>query len=187
MNVEIFIGSPRKNGNTSLMSLFLNKNLVEKGISSNITYLTEIKLNPCIDCRRCKKNDLVCMVKDDGNKMYNLLDNADVIVFGTPIYWFGPTAQMKALLDRLRPYYVNRKLEGKKAAIILPAASGMPDCDLTIRMFKRIFKALGIEFLRVITSEVYDAGDVVNDIKALHAINELSASIISINSTSNIN
>ena len=43
------------------------------------------------------------------------MDEADIIIFGTPNYWYGPTAKMKLLIDRMRPYIANEKLNGKKA------------------------------------------------------------------------
>lgn len=114
------------------------------------------------------------MIKDGMEELYASIDDSDVMIIGTPIYWFGPTAQTKLLLDRFRPYYVNKKLKGKKAALILPAGSGASDCDLTIEMFKRSFEALGVEFLGAVTSESYDIGDAYKDNDALQNIEKLA-------------
>lgn len=135
--------------------------MVEKNTTQvSISYLYEHKIKPCTDCRHCKQGDLECTVKDDAARLFAKIENAELIIFGTPIYWFGPTAVMKLLIDRLRPYYKNQKLKGKKAALLLPAGSGAGDCDLTIEMFKRIFKALEIEYLTAITAEAYNEGDI---------------------------
>ena len=48
---------------------------------------------------RCKEGKLECVLKDDMVKLYKKIDSADYLIFGTPIYWFGPTAKMKLLLD----------------------------------------------------------------------------------------
>ena len=106
--------------------------------------------------------------------LYEKMEQSDILIFGTPIYWFGPSAQMKLLIDRLRPYYGNKKLKWKKAALILPAGTGEADCDLTIEMFKRTFDALGIEYLVAVTSEAYDAGESEKDQKALDQVEHMA-------------
>ncbi|MFC2104933.1 flavodoxin family protein [Bacteroidota bacterium] len=169
----ILNGSPRKKGNTAVLSEHLKNNL-SNDINAEQLFLYDYALNPCTDCRACKIDDLKCILDDGMTELYEKIDKADFIIIGTPIYWFGPSAQTKLMLDRFRPYYVNKKLEGKKAALILPAGTGAPDCDLTIEMFKRSFKALGVEFIGNVTSESYDVGDAYNDKDALQNIEKLA-------------
>jgi len=174
--VLILIGSPRKKGNTSILAKHLVKFLT-KDQDIKISYLYDFNIKPCVDCRACKKGELVCILKDGMEELYASIDDSDIMIIGTPIYWFGPTAQTKLLLDRFRPYYVNKKLNGKRAALILPAGTGASDCDLTIEMFKRSFKALGVKYLGVVTSESYDIGDAYNDKDALQNIEKLVKTI----------
>lgn len=172
----ILNGSPRKKGNTSILVEHLVKFLpTDQDIK--VSYLYDFNIKPCLDCRACKKGKLVCILKDGMEELYSSIDDSDVIIIGTPIYWFGPTAQTKLLLDRFRPYYVNKKLKGKKAALILPAGSGASDCDLTIEMFKRSFEALSVEFLGAVTSESYDIGDAYKDNDALQNIEKLAETL----------
>jgi len=176
--ISILIGSPRKKGN----SVFLAKELasrVKGKFEIETIYLYGFDIEPCIDCRACKAGDLICVLNDQMVDLYEKLDSSDIIVFATPIYWFGPTAQTKLLIDRFRPYFVNKKLTGKKAALLLPAGSGAGDCDLTIEMFKRIFNALEIEYLGVVTSESYNIGDAQKDVHAKKQLGELVQSILS--------
>lgn len=154
------IGSPRKNGNTTQMVRYFIDALDKTKNSIETIRLNDSQLEPCIACDVCKTGDLVCNVKDDMKNIYSLLEESDVLVFGTPIYWFGPTAQMKLLIDRLRPFYYNKKLRGKQAALLLPAGSGEGDCDLCIQMFRRIFSALEIKYLDAVTARAYDIGDI---------------------------
>lgn len=174
--VQIFIGSPRKKGNTSYLAQKLADDISDK-FHTEIHFPGNLKINPCIDCRNCKKGNLVCTIKDEMQPMYGKMEQSDVLIFGTPIYWFGPSAQMKMMIDRLRPYYGNKKLEGKKAALILPAGSGEGDCDLTIEMFKRTFEALGIQYLGAVTSKTYDIGDAEKDTVAIEHIQQLANQI----------
>lgn len=159
MKAEILIGSPRKNGNTATMAKVLANELLSKSVDVNTTFLYDYEIKPCTDCRGCKKSDLVCVLKDDYALLSERLESANILVFGTPIYWYGPTAKIKLLIDRFRPYFTSKKLQGKKAVLLLPAG----DCDLTIEMFRRVFETLGIEYLGAVTSKSYDIGDAVKD------------------------
>lgn len=170
--IQIIVGSPRIKGNTSYLAQQLTNGLSEK-LLSETNFLGKLKINPCIDCRNCKKGDFTCSVNDDMQDIYKKMEESDVLIFGTPIYWFGPSAQMKLLIDRLRPYYGNKRLNGKRAALILPAGNGEGDCDLTIEMFKRTFAALGIKYLGAVTSKAYDMGDAAKDKQSMELVKQL--------------
>lgn len=178
MNIEILIGSPRKNGNTFTLSKYLNNMLNDGGVCSNISYLYDYEIKPCIDCRACKQKEKICTLKDDAKILFERIEKADAFIIGTPIYWFGPTAKTKLLIDRFRPYFVNKKLSGKKAAVILPAGSGKPDCDLTIEMFKRVFKTLGVKNLGAVTTKAYDVGDAIKNKLAFKNLLALSEKLV---------
>lgn len=175
--ITIFIGSPRKNGNTDIMADELLKNLNAENLISEKVYLYEFKINACTDCRVCKQGKMLCPVDDGMKDLYSKIDDSEILIFATPIYWFCPTAVTKLLLDRFRPYYGNKKLYGKKAALLLPAGTGEKDCDLSIEMFKRSFEALGIKYIGEVTAEAYDKGDVYKDKKVLENINLLAMKI----------
>jgi multimeric flavodoxin WrbA len=177
--IEIIIGSPRKNGNTAFLANQLKQLIIPEKASSNISFLYNYEIKPCIDCRGCKKGELSCTISDGASTLYEKIEKADFLVFGTPIYWFGPTATMKLFIDRLRPYYVNKKLKGKKAALILPAGSGPSDCDLTIEMFKRTFNALGIEYIDALTVEAYDIGDLTENRLVIESVAKLANKLMS--------
>lgn len=161
--IQIFIGSPRKKGNTSLMAEELVKYLDADRYEMEITHLYDYQINPCVDCKNCKRGNLICKVKDGMQEIYPKVEEADLFIIGTPVYWFGPSGQTKNMLDRFRPYYENEKLHHKRAALLIPAGAGNRDCDLTIEMFKRSFEALEIEFIGAVTAEAYDEGDVLKD------------------------
>ncbi|PLX22745.1 MAG: hypothetical protein C0599_05680 [Salinivirgaceae bacterium] len=180
MKVLSIIGSPRKKGNTSLMSDMLFERLGHTKYDLEKIFLADLEVNPCTDCRACKEGELVCTVKDDMPDLYQKIEQSEILVIGTPIYWYGPTAQMKAMLDRFRPYFYNEKLKGKKVALLLPAGSGHGDCELTISMLKRMSSALEMQYLGAVTAEAYDEGDVLNNASVSQAIKELSVAITDI-------
>ncbi len=182
--IEIFIGSPRKRGNTTIMSEMLINNLDKEKFDSNMSFLYDFDIKPCVDCRGCKKGTLDCIVKDEMQDLYPQIEKADILVFATPIYWIGPSAKMKLMLDRLRPHYLNKRLTGKHVALLLPAGTGAPDCDLTIEMFKRLAESLEMNYIGAVTAKAYDIGEVNQDKISLESISKLSAKINSINNIS---
>jgi multimeric flavodoxin WrbA len=174
MKIAILNGSPRKNGNTAIMVNQLVDYLSGPEYFINIIPLHNYRIEPCLDCRGCKKGQMTCIAQDEMNIIYREMQTADLIVFATPIYWYGPTGKMKLLIDRLRPYFSNRRLSGKKAALLLPAAAGEADCDLTIEMFRRVFNALGIEYAGVVCSKAYEVGDAKTDSGLRDSIEKLT-------------
>jgi len=119
MKVLGLVGSPRKGSNTDLLvSAILegagaNKHLTEK------IYLYDFEIVPCVDCKACKKGNFKCAFGDGMQTIYPKLEEADAIVFGTPLYWYGPSAKMKLLIDRLRPFIASKKLKGRKAFLVI--------------------------------------------------------------------
>ncbi len=173
------LGSPRRNGNSNFMAeYFIQQLTTGEYFSGTVDRLAEMNIKPCSDCRGCKKGDLTCIVKDDMQAIYNRLEAADTIILSTPIYWYGPTAQAKVVLDRLRPYYGNKRLSGKKAALLMAAGSGTKDCDLTLEMFRRMCAALGMDFVGSADSESFDIGDATQDNKAIRQMDELAKAIL---------
>ncbi len=147
MKIVGLVGSPRKGSNTDLVvnavldGAFLNNHLTEK------IYLYDVDIAPCVDCRACKRDGFKCTLKDGMQKLYPKLEEADVIVFGTPLYWYGPSAKMKLLIDRLRPFIASKTLKGKKAVLVVPSEEGAEACNFTVGMFALSFDYLGIEIV----------------------------------------
>ncbi|MBW1697109.1 MAG: NAD(P)H-dependent oxidoreductase [Deltaproteobacteria bacterium] len=101
---------------------------------------------------------------------------ADLLVYGTPNYWYGPSAKMKLLMDRMRPYGVSKKLRGKKAIIISPAAEGPKVSGPLVEMLRLSFDYLGMELVGKVLGTAYDKGEIKNDKKAMNQAYDLGAS-----------
>jgi multimeric flavodoxin WrbA len=116
------IGSPRKNGNTHVLVSRILEGVQREGISTEIIFLGDLSIEECDGCHVCWKTEK-CIKKDDMSNFYSKIIESDVIVFGTPVYWYGPTALMKAFIDRF--VYFNgdknrKKIQGKLAVIAVP-------------------------------------------------------------------
>ena len=172
MNIVALSGSPRKNGNTEILINEFFKGANEKGHTTELIRLYPLKINPCVDCQKCKIPAFECAVKDNMNELYSKIESADIIVFGTPIYWYGPTAKMKLFIDRLRPYIANKKLAGKKGILIIPSEEGPGACITTVNSFIMSFKYINMKYLGVIYGTAYNKGEILkNKIEIEYAYN----------------
>ena len=114
---------------------------------------------------------------DEKQQIYPLMAGADVIVFGTPRYWYGPTAKMKMLVDRMRPFVENKQLRGKRAVVVSPSAEGPVACDPLLEMFRRMFLYLKMEFAGKVLVKAYDKGEIAENKKELKKAVVLGASL----------
>ncbi|OPL15791.1 MAG: flavin reductase [delta proteobacterium ML8_D] len=100
-------GSPRSKGNTGiLLSAFLN---AAAGMGAQTRYLdvAHMAISPCTECGICEKQGF-CPIDDDMQQIYPLLRRADLIVMATPIFFYGTTAQIKALIDRSQALWARK-------------------------------------------------------------------------------
>ncbi len=102
MNVVAFNGSPRKNGNTSILIRYVLEELNKEGIETELFQLGGKKIQGCRACYKCFENkDHRCAVKKDAaNECIEKMVRADGILFGSPTYFTDVSAEMKALIDR---------------------------------------------------------------------------------------
>ncbi|MGD2187042.1 MAG: flavodoxin family protein [Desulfobacterales bacterium] len=177
MKLLALIGSPRKGSNTDILVEHFLEGSKTNGHTSQKLYLYKYEISPCIDCRKCKQDDLICVLDDSMQEIYPQMDSVDVLIFGTPNYWYGPSAKMKLLIDRLRPYVANQKLKGKKAVVITPAAEGPKACGPLVEMFRLSFDYLEVEFVGKILGTAYERKEILNTKEVLSAAYDLGASL----------
>jgi len=177
MKILALIGSPRQGGNTDLLIDKMLNGAKSKGYTTTKLYLYDYNISLCTDCRKCKKGDYICCINDEMSTIYELMESADVIVFGTPIYWYGPTAKMKMLIDRMRPFVENKKLEGKQAVIVAPSAEGPVACGPMLEMFDKMFVYLKVERVGTVFVKAYNKGEIAKNKEELDKVLELGASL----------
>lgn len=102
MNVLTLLGSARKKGNTARLLTVFEKALKDLGHSAERIYVPGQKINGCIGCAKCKDHPdkIGCIQEDDCEKVLTRMIEADAILFASPVYFWGLTAQMKLLVDR---------------------------------------------------------------------------------------
>jgi multimeric flavodoxin WrbA len=102
MKVIAFNGSPRKDGNTTILVNHVFRELEKEGVETELVQLSGKKIHGCIACYKCFENkDQRCAVKDDvANECIEKMIKAEGIILGSPVYFTDVTAEMKALMDR---------------------------------------------------------------------------------------
>jgi len=177
MKILALIGSPRKGGNTEILTDLILEESAKNGHSGQKIRLYDHDILPCIDCRGCKKGEHICGLNDGMKELYPLLEEADLIIFGTPVYWYGPTAKMKLLVDRMRPFIASRKLQGKKGMIVVPSEEGPGCCGPLTEMFRMSFEYLGMSFEGEVLAKAYEKGEVRDRPEELALARRLGSSI----------
>ena len=139
MRVLAINGSPRgAKGNTDCIVQPFLEGAREAGADTETLYLKECEINHCLGCFNCwTKTPGVCVHQDDMTPLYDKLFQSDVWVLGTPVYWWGPSAQLKAFIDRNRFYRRHGwKMKAKGAGIIVIAGGrGIEDTDNALMSF----------------------------------------------------
>ncbi len=97
-------GSPRRNGNTLLMmQAVMEGAAMIEGVETELVDLARLKINPCTGCRTCRnRHERKCFQNpdDDMSGLYPKIVEADGLILGSPVYFAGVTAQLKAFMDR---------------------------------------------------------------------------------------
>lgn len=180
-------GSPRLKGNTNfLVSAFLDR-AEELGARTLRVDVARKTIFPCLECGTCEREGF-CPIDDDMQEMFALFWEADVIVMATPVFFYGPTAQLKALIDRSQALWARRYVHklsdpGRKwrrgCLLSVGATKGKNLFDgiaLTARYF---FDAIGARFERSLGfREVERAGDIKGHPTALAEARNLAEDML---------
>ena len=180
-------GSPRTKGNSSiLLSTFLNE--TEKaGAVTHYLNVARKDISPCIECGVCEKKGF-CSIDDRMQQVYPLLRRADIIVMASPVFFYGPTAQMKALIDRSQALwarkYVHRLTDpGRKwrrgFLLSLGATKGKNLFEGISHTAKYFFDAVGASFDGSLTyKQIEGAGEIEKHPTALEDVKEKARSLV---------
>lgn len=135
MNILILNGSPRKDGNTT----FMIDAFVEGAKDHEVTVVDvcDKKIGGCVACEYCHvEGQGRCAQNDDMQALYPLLNEAEMLILASPVYYFGFTAQLQAVITRL--YAITKPAKLKKAALFL--TSGADDVyDGMVYAYRRAF------------------------------------------------
>jgi multimeric flavodoxin WrbA len=107
MKILGILGSPRKRGNAEILLKAFLDGAADGGAEVEELRLRDHKISPCLEIYHCFK-DGTCPIKDDMREMYEKLLTADVVALATPIFFYGVSAQAKAMIDRTQALWARR-------------------------------------------------------------------------------
>lgn len=120
MKIIILMGSPNKKGSTSILVDNFLKGASDAGHSCEVIDVTRINIHPCSGCVACGYEG-PCVQKDDNEIIRSKLLNCDMIVFATPLYYYGMSAQLKTVVDRFCAYNSSLNSRHLKSALLAVA------------------------------------------------------------------
>lgn len=122
MNILVLNGSPRPNGNTTAMIAAFREGVMETRHQVTVIDVCRKKISGCLGCEYChtegKGN---CIQKDDMQEVYTALNDADMLVIASPIYYFSFTGQLQCAINRMYATGIPKNL--KKSMLILSSGS----------------------------------------------------------------
>lgn len=163
MKTIIFNASPRKNGNTSsVTSMF--QSILSMENEAEVFYVKNLNIKQCIACDSCKENGGNCVFNDDSNMVLNKINEADAIIFVTPVYWWGMTAQLKLLVDKFYARTKDFQKMNKKVGVVAIGASDVenPQYRLIREQFECISEYLNWDMKFSLSFSASEPGDILN-------------------------
>jgi multimeric flavodoxin WrbA len=141
-NVLILVGSPRRAGNSATLADAVRRGAEASGHAVKLRHIDDHIAHFLRDCRSCRREDGSCSIGDGYRALF--FDDylpAAAVVFCTPIYWYGMSAQTKAFFDRSFCYYaasypgsgdVVQRMQGKRLGLVLASEETYPGAELGI-------------------------------------------------------
>ncbi len=182
-------GSPRRNGNTELLIREFMRGAESGGHKTELIILSELKISPCTSCGSCQKNGK-CIIIDDMQLMHKKLLEVDCIVFASPIYFCGVSAQLKSFIDRCQTLWSRKFI--LKQALINPDRGKRPGYFIStagtkdyskvfegaIFTVRAIFSSLDIKYTgELLFKDMENKGDILKHPDALKMAFEAGSSL----------
>lgn len=142
--IVILVGSVRKGGNTELLAKAFAEGAGQKH-DVELVSVADYSVHPCIGCNCCYTSEgHRCVQRDDMDLIYEKLRQADIIVVASPVYFYGISAQLKALIDRLHTP-MRKEFHIKSLGLLLVGAATLPDLfDPVIAQYRMILRFFGL-------------------------------------------
>lgn len=189
MRVLGIFGSPRRGGNTDILLEETLKGAEGEGAEVDRLYVTDYVITPCKECHGCDETGR-CVILDDMEKVYPKLIESDLIVLASPIFFYGVTAWVKALIDRSQALWARKYLvkdptfrrEGKRRKgffISVGATKGKKVFEGAILSAKYFFDTFDAEYAgELVIRGVDGKGDILKHPEALRQAYEAGRRLV---------
>jgi multimeric flavodoxin WrbA len=176
MKVLGISGSMRKDGNTAdLVKVILERCHVE-GIKTEFISLSGKKINPCLGCEKCKEKKWCVIENDDWDELIQKVLNCDILVIGSPTYYYDVCGHLKNFIDRTYSLYHDRKLAGRKGIAV--AVHGNNGASRTIQTLEGFLSTHEFSSLGSVKGKGYHKGEVLSDAEAVEKAQKIGDKIV---------
>jgi len=175
------MGSPRIRGNADLLLDEALNGAQSQGSEVDKIIVDKLKIAPCREYYGCLR-DGNCVIRDDMDGIYPKLLDADVVIVASPMFFYGLTSQIKALIDRCQALYTRRYIlkqsqpnSARKGAFIsVGATRGKKLFDGSVLTVKYFFQAIGVKYVdELLIRGVDKRGEIIEHPTALSDAFEL--------------
>jgi multimeric flavodoxin WrbA len=166
--------SSRRHGNTEILLEQVLQGAKQEGAEIELVTVQGKRLEPCDGCRTCDKIGK-CHIQDDVQEIHQKMVEAKGIIFGSPVYSYSMTPQLKTIIDRTVSLRGPRGLNNKIAGAVVTAASmGMVDVLKDIYFWIVTRQMLPANFIAALCQE---KGEVLQLTKCMQAAKDLGRQV----------
>ena len=136
MQITTLLGSAKKKGNTATVLGWVEEELKSRGHDVERIYLNNKSIRGCLGCAKCRENpdEIACVQNDDAKDIMQQMISSEVVLFASPIYFWGFSSQIKALIDRGYSLVTNYHkpghtslMEGKRIGLLVTGGGAYED------------------------------------------------------------
>ena len=120
MKILVLEGSPNRNGSTHLLADCFRQGAEEAGHAVECIHVAHADIHPCTGCIHCGYEG-PCVQNDEMESIRKKVLDADMLVFATPLYYYGMSAQLKTLIDRFCAFNSSIQRKHLKSALLAVA------------------------------------------------------------------
>ena len=134
MKILLINGSPRKTGLVSQMLQIMSQEAELQGAEVETIVVDRLLIRPCIGCMNCRSKNFCHLPEDDAHRTLQKIQDANVLIIGSPCYWGNMNGYLKVLFDRMVYGLIGKgkngipapKQKGKKAVIVTTCTTPWP-------------------------------------------------------------
>lgn len=175
--ILILCGSGRRHGNSEKLAEAFIKGA---SLHNEITKITLANKNiaPCCNCNYCQNHNGECSIHDDMQEIFTALQNNDILVLCSPVYYLGFSAQLKTVIDRT---YAESAIGRKIQSTILLSVAGKKEAfvtDCMVNSYQQLSDYLGFSNLGIISAKGFENPNAIENSQILIDAFEFGKSIV---------
>ena len=169
-------GSPRRLGNTDLLLDEVLGAAAAGNANVEKIVVRDLRISPCLEIYHCEKMGN-CAINDDMQTIYPKLLEARIVILATPVFFYGPSALIKALIDRCQALWARKyrlglppghEQRGQGCVISVGATGGKKLFDSVLLTARYFFDVLDLDLTQeLLVRRVDQAGDVLRQQEAM--------------------